>query len=62
MIKVIFKHWVTGEVLEVVGTLPPELNNNFNDRLVILKEDGTYLYEDIIKETIVRIETPYPSS
>lgn len=55
MVKVIFKHWQTGEVLEVVGEMPQALNNGFSDRLIILKEDGEY--EDVIKETIIRVES-----
>lgn len=55
MVKVVFKHWKTGEVLEVVGTMPQELNNGFSDRLIIVKEDGEY--EDVIKETIIRVES-----
>ena len=56
MVKVIFKHWKTGEVLEVVGEMPQALNNGSSDRLVLIKEDGEY--EDVIKETIIRVESP----
>jgi hypothetical protein len=55
MIRVIYKHWKTGDVLEVVGTMPQELNKATNDRLVILKEDGQF--EDVIKETVIRVES-----
>jgi hypothetical protein len=55
MVKVIYKHWKTGEVLEVVGTMPQELNNGFSDRVVVKTESGDF--EDVIKETIIRVES-----
>lgn len=55
MVRVVYKHWKTGDVLEVVGDMPQELNNGSNDRLVILKEDGQF--EDVIKETVIRVES-----
>ena len=54
MLKVTYKHWQTGTKLEVVGTLPKELNNQANDRVIVKRLDGTF--EDVIKTTIVRVE------
>ena len=51
-VKVIFKHWKTGEYLQVVGELIHD--NPESDRIVIRKYDGSY--EDIIKETVVTKE------
>ncbi|MEJ6670340.1 MAG: hypothetical protein QMC05_01440 [Pseudomonadales bacterium] len=51
MHKVIFKHWQTGERLEVVGRIDPQLNHPSSDRLVVTKPDGTF--EDIIKTTVI---------
>ena len=55
MVKVTFKHWKSGEYIDIIGEMPDKLNNNTSDRFVIVKEDGTY--EDIIKSTVVKIET-----
>lgn len=54
MIRVVYKHWKSGKLLEVVGEMPPQYNNDISDRFVVKTTDGTY--EDIIKETVVRIE------
>ncbi len=51
MQKVLFKHWQTGEQLEVVGNIDPQLNHPSSDRLVVTKADGTF--EDIIKTTVI---------
>jgi len=48
-----FKHWKTGEILEVKGEIPTTLNNPKSDRIVILNSKGWY--EDIIKNTIVSV-------
>lgn len=55
MVKVIYKHWKTGEILEVIGTMPQELNNGSSDRVVVKIDDSTF--EDVIKQTIVRVES-----
>ena len=52
MVKILFKHWKTGTVLEVMGSIT--YFNQESDRLVLRKEDGTF--EDIIKSTIISIE------
>ena len=52
MIKILYKHWKTGVVLEVSGEIL--FNRPDSDRLVLRKEDGTF--EDIIKSTIISIE------
>ena len=51
MHKVIFKHWQSGEQLEVIGRIDPQLNHRSSDRLVVTKPDGTF--EDIIKTTVI---------
>lgn len=48
-VKIIFKHWKTGEPIQVVGEVIHD--NPQSDRLVVRKADGTY--EDIIKDTII---------
>lgn len=50
MVKIIFKHWKTGEHLQEVGTI--EYDHPESDRLV-LRKAGTGELIDIIKETIV---------
>jgi predicted acetyltransferase len=52
MVKILFKHWKTGTVLEVMGSIRHD--NPQSDRIVIEQPDGTF--EDIIKETIISIE------
>ena len=54
MVKVTYKHWKTGKILEVVGTTPKQYNNGMNDRILVQKLDGSF--EDVIKTTIVRVE------
>ena len=49
MIKIIFKHWKTGEHIVEVGHLM--YNHPGSDRLVLKKADGTFV--DIIKSTII---------
>lgn len=55
MVKVIYKHWTKGHILEVEGVMPEQLNNGSSDRLIILKDDGNF--EDVLKDTVVRIES-----
>ena len=52
MVKILFKHWKTGQVLEVSGEIL--FDHPQSDRIVVRKEDGEL--EDIIKETIISIE------
>ena len=54
MIKITYKHWTKDKVLEVVGVMPPELNNGSSDRFVVYKPTGDY--EDVIKNTVISIE------
>ena len=54
MVRVVFKHWKSGELLEVIGEMPPQYNNDVSDRFIVRTPDGHY--EDIIKETVVRVE------
>jgi hypothetical protein len=54
MVKVVYKHWKKEKTLEVVGTMPPELNNGSSDRLVVKTIDGKF--EDVLKSTIIRVE------
>lgn len=53
-IKVKFKHWKTGKLLEVSGHKVTYNSCSQSDRYILLKENGTY--EDIIKATIVDIQ------
>ena len=55
MVKVIYKHWTKGHILEVIGVMPKELNNGSSDRLIVMKDDGSF--EDVLKSTVVRIES-----
>ena len=52
MVKILFKHWKTGQVLEVSGEIL--FDHPQSDRIVVRQEDGEL--EDIIKETIISIE------
>ncbi len=54
MVKITYKHWSKDKVLEVTGTMPTRLNNNHNDRIVVQKPNGDY--EDVIKNTVIKIE------
>lgn len=54
MVKVIYKHWKKDKTLEVVGTMPSELNNGSSDRLIVKTVDGNF--EDVLKSTLIRIE------
>ena len=54
MLKVTYKHWKSGAILEAIGTMPRPCNNGSSDRIVVKHADGTYT--DIIKTTIVRVE------
>jgi len=54
MVKIVYKHWKKEKTLEVVGTMPPELNNGSSDRLVVKTIDGKF--EDVLKSTIIRVE------
>ena len=51
MVKITFKHWKTDEVLEAIGTIDPQLNNQSSDRLIVTQADGAF--EDILKSTII---------
>jgi len=55
MVKVTYKHWKTGMVLEIKGTMPAHLNNPTSARIVVLTHDG--IYEDVIRDTIIEIKT-----
>lgn len=54
MYRVTYKHWKTGMVLTVEGTMPEQFNNPTSDRIVVLTEDG--IYEDVIRNTILEIK------
>lgn len=54
MVKVTYKHWKTGMVLEIEGTMPDSLNNQTSDKIVVLTKDG--IYEDVIRSTIIEIK------
>jgi len=52
MVKILFKHWKTEQVLQVEGKII--FDHPDSDKLVVRQEDGSL--EDIIKETIISIE------
>lgn len=54
MVKVIYKHWKKDKTLEVVGTMPKELNNEKSDRLIIKLPNGEF--EDVLKNTVILVE------
>ena len=54
MYRVTYRHWKTGMVLTVEGTMPEQFNNPTSDRIVVLTEDG--IYEDVIRNTIIEIK------
>ena len=54
VVKVTYKHWKSGKLLEVIGTMPEQYNNGISDRILVQKPDGSF--EDVIKTTIVRVE------
>ena len=54
VIKVTYKHWKSGKILQVIGTMPEQYNNGISDRILVQKPDGSF--EDVIKTTIVRVE------
>jgi hypothetical protein len=51
--RIKFKHYKTGEVLTIVGTLPIELNNPQSERYVV--RSGMTIV-DVIKSTVISIE------
>ena len=51
--RIKFKHYKTGEVLTIVGTLPKELNHPQSDRYLV--RSGMTIV-DAIKSTVVSIE------
>jgi len=53
MVVITYRHWKTGDLLEVKGKVVPYSKNPNSDRIVVEKDDGTY--EDIIKDTIVEM-------
>ena len=53
-VKVIFKHWKTGQELTEVGTLPLQLNRPSSDRYILRTENGKYV--DILKNTVIAVE------
>ena len=54
MFKITYKHWKRDETLEAIGTIPKELNNSNNDRLVVKLDSGQF--EDVLKSTLISIE------
>lgn len=53
MVVITYRHWKTGDPLEVRGKVVPYSKNPNSDRIVVEKDDGTY--EDIIKDTIIEM-------
>ena len=54
--RIKFKHYKTGKVLEVIGTLPKELNHTQSDRYVVR---AGFTFVDVIKSTVISIENVY---
>ena len=52
--KITYKSVKSGRILECVGEVRGELNNESSDRWVVVKEDGSY--EDIYKSTVRNME------
>ena len=52
-VRIVFKHYRTGEELTVEGILPPELNNPQSDRYII---QSGFVFVDVIKSTVISIE------
>jgi len=52
-VRIVFKHYKTGEELTVEGILPPELNNPQSDRYIIR---SGFVIVDVIKSTVISIE------
>lgn len=52
-VRIVFKHYKTGEKLTVEGILPTELNNPQSDRYVIR---SGFVMVDVIKSTVISIE------
>ena len=55
-VRITFKHYQNGKLLEMQGVLPQEYNSNLSDLYVLKKYDGTL--EDIRKRTVVELEYP----
>ena len=53
-VTITFKHYRTGEIIEMSGILPEVYNPERSDLYVLLRQDGTL--EDIRKESVVKFE------
>lgn len=53
-VAITFKHYRTGDIIEMRGILPEMYNPEQSDLYVLLKQDGTL--EDIRKESVVKLE------
>jgi len=53
LVRVSYKHWKKDKVLEVTGEIIHD--NPVSDRIVVVQENG--VHEDIIRDTIISIET-----
>lgn len=52
--KITYKSVKSGRIIECVGEVRGELNNDSSDRWVVVQEDGSY--EDIFKTTVKTME------
>lgn len=53
--KFTFKHWKTGDIIEIVGEEIPRYNHPSSDRLIVIEHETNKLH-DIIKETLISVE------
>jgi hypothetical protein len=53
--KFTFKHYKTGELIEVIGEEIPRYNHPSSDRMIVLDLETNRMV-DIIKDTIVSVE------
>lgn len=54
MVRIIYKHWKNGKTLKITGNMPPQLNNENSERLIVQTTQG--VYADVIKDTIISIK------
>jgi hypothetical protein len=55
-VRITFKHYENGKLLEMQGVLPEEYNSDRSDFFILKKYDGSL--EDIRKNTVVEFEYP----
>jgi hypothetical protein len=53
--KFTFKHWKSGDIIEIVGEEIPRYNHPSSDRLIVIEHETNKMH-DIIKNTLVKVE------